>query len=96
MILDFNIFSNTRFRVNSSIYPRLFRVKQSTEGISLVNISTGDVILKNTQPEDITIAGVPLNNAAELQKIVYNLECFCTPDGIEFKIFDLHFSREFE
>lgn len=43
------------------------------------------------------MAGYPLENLSELQRLVFNMDCLCMGgDQPEPKIFDLHFDRTFE
>lgn len=98
MILDFTVFSNTRFQIGASVYPRAYRVREGRGGISLIHLKTGKYLYKNLAQENIHIDGYPMESLTELQRVVYNMECICSDDGDtpEPKIFDLHFDRTFE
>lgn len=97
MILDFSIFSDTRFQIGSKVYPRVYRVREGRSGISLIHLQSGAVLYKNLTFGNILIAGYPLENLSELQRLVFNMDCLCMGgDQPEPKIFDLHFDRTFE
>ena len=98
LILNFTIFSNKRFQIGASVYPRAYRVREGRGGISLIHLKTGKYLYKNLNPQNIQIDGFPMQSIIDLQKVVYNMECVCSDDGEtpEPKIFDLHFARQFE
>lgn len=97
-MLDFKIYSNTRFQIGNSVYPRLYRVFKGSAGISLIHIFSGKRLRENMDESEILIEGLPLVFLSDLQKIVYNTECLCEDgeDTDEPKIFDLHFDKTFE
>ena len=97
--LNFKIFSNTRFSVGVDILLRRYQAVEKRNGlIKIRDISSGAILYDNLSLTSILIDGQRITNIAELQKVIFNVECFCDPeesDG-DFKIFDLTFDHTFE
>ncbi|PIF44290.1 hypothetical protein CLU96_1231 [Chryseobacterium sp. 52] len=97
--MNFKIFSNKRFSTGIDFYRRVYKAISKRNGkIKLVNVLDSSVLYDNLIKNDITIDGAPLVSIDELQKVVYNTDCFCDPneDNENYRIFDNSFEKTFE
>lgn len=97
--MNFEIITNTRFKVGVDIYNRIYQVVQKNNGLlKLVNVTTGKILYDNLDPENITINGSAMNSIEELQEVVYNRQCECDSelDDDNYRIFDMSFDETFE
>ena len=96
--MDFSIYTNTRFKTGIDFYPRLYQTNVLRDGsVQIKHVRTGSV-LAVLDPNTITIEGQPMQSIADLQAVIYNLECDCDPamDDSLLRIFDMSFDKTFE
>jgi len=97
--MNFEILSNTRFKIGVDYYKRIYQVQKKRNGkIKIRNILTGEILFDNLEFNQVTINGQPLTNIDDLQNIIYNFSCICDHDleDENFRIFDNTFDNTFE
>lgn len=97
--MNFEIFTNTRFKVDVDVFSRIYRVVVKTNGkIKLVNALDGSILKDNVNPNEITINQNKMENISELEVVVFNKQCECDSelDDSNMRIFDETFDPTFE
>lgn len=99
MIYQFNVVNKKVFEMNGNRYKRRFRVTVKNFASAIVSdVFTGHY-LGTFQLPDLRIDGLPVNNWAQLEAVVYNFECVCDGDDsgeLRGRIFDDTFGLSFE
>lgn len=96
--MNFEIITNSRFKIGLDFYQRLYQVKVKANGLlQLVNIQNRKILFDNLNLADLTVNGLPAT-LKNLQDVIYNFDCACDPsfDDSLYKIFDLSFDNTFE
>ena len=96
--MNFEIVTNSRFKIGIDFYKRIYQAKLLSDGtVNIFNIYTGKTLFNNLDLSTTSVNGQPAT-FENLQEIIYNFECTCNPDleDTDYKIFDESFDNTFE